>query len=49
MTLSTNMVESLIDRMLDIKKELKQDITRVEDKVDAALADLKAIRKKLNA
>ncbi len=34
MTISTSTVERLIDRMLEIKNELKADITRVEGKVD---------------
>ena len=44
MTISTSTVERLIDTMLDIKKELKADINRVEGKVDEALVDLRALR-----
>ena len=42
-------VELLTDRIQEVKRELQQDIARVEGKVDEALEDLKALRNKLDA
>ena len=40
-TLSTQAVERLTDRMLEIKRDLQGDIARVEGKVDEVIRILK--------
>lgn len=43
-TISTSTVERLTDLILDVKRELKQDIVRVEAKVDEALEILREMK-----